>query len=128
MAKAQSTKGSEDIATATPPQYAQTAKDSGNGSNPMNKPIPPLSTAAQAVFDAFAAEARPEPHHQREAIAAAIRALVEQVVPYMAEPDWDASSFNCDIELYTDNQRIRAQQLAIAAELDGGAGAPAGAS
>jgi hypothetical protein len=46
----------------------------------------------------------------------------------MAEPYWDASSCHCDIELYTDNQRIRAQQLAIAAELDGGAGAPAGAS
>jgi len=28
-----------------------------------------LSPAAQAVLDAFNAEARPEPHHQREAIA-----------------------------------------------------------
>jgi hypothetical protein len=60
----------------------------------------------------------------RAGTAAAIRALVEQVVPYMDEPDWGASSYNCDIELYTDNQRIRAQQLAIAAELDGGAPQP----
>jgi hypothetical protein len=90
---------------------------------------PPLSPAAQAVLDAvdkvcvnvFLLT-------RRDVAAAAIRALVEQVVPYMAEPYWDASSCHCDIELYTDNQRIRAQQLAIAAELDGGAGAPAGAS
>ena len=35
-----------------------------------------LSPAAQAVIDAFIREARPEPHHQREAIAAALRAAV----------------------------------------------------
>jgi hypothetical protein len=39
----------------------------------------PLSPAAQAVLDAFNREARPEPHHQREAIAAAIRAVAHQV-------------------------------------------------
>jgi hypothetical protein len=33
-----------------------------------------LSPAAQAVMDAFNREARPEPHHQQEAIAAALRA------------------------------------------------------
>jgi hypothetical protein len=38
-----------------------------------------LSTAAQAVLDAFAREARPEPHHQSEAIAAALRAVADQV-------------------------------------------------
>jgi hypothetical protein len=88
---------------------------------------PPLSPAAQAVLNA--AEQVPVPHGQafpliRLEIAAAIRALAEQVVPYMAEPYWDASSCHCDIELYTDNQRIRTKQLAIAAELDGGAGQP----
>jgi hypothetical protein len=40
-----------------------------------------LSPAAQVVFDAFCCEARSEPHHQREAIAAALRAAAEQVVP-----------------------------------------------
>ena len=34
-----------------------------------------LSPAAQTVIDAFNNAARPEPHHQREAIAAALRAL-----------------------------------------------------
>lgn len=40
-----------------------------------------LSPAAQAALDAFNHEARPEPHHQREAIAAALRAAADQVVP-----------------------------------------------
>jgi hypothetical protein len=65
---------------------------------------PPLSPAAQAVFDAFAAEARPEPHHQREAIAAAIRALVAATLPEEI----------CGMKfLYVP------EILAIAAELDG---------
>ncbi len=38
-----------------------------------------LSPAAQAVFDAFCCEARSEPHHQREAIAAALRAAADQL-------------------------------------------------
>ena len=33
-----------------------------------------LSPEAQAVLDAFNREARPEPYHQQEAIAAALRA------------------------------------------------------
>jgi hypothetical protein len=37
-----------------------------------------LSPAAQAVLDAFNREARPEPHHQLEAIAAALRAAADQ--------------------------------------------------
>jgi len=43
-----------------------------------------LSPAAQAVFDAFCCEARSEPHHQREAIAAALQAVANRtarVVP-----------------------------------------------
>ena len=39
---------------------------------------PPLSLAAQAVLNGFNREARPEPHHQREAIAAALRAAADQ--------------------------------------------------
>jgi hypothetical protein len=40
-----------------------------------------LSRAAQAVLDVFNREARPEPHHQREAIAAALRAAADQAHP-----------------------------------------------
>ena len=80
----------------------------------------PLSPAAQGVLDAFNREARPEPHHQQEAIAAALRAAADQVVPHLEEPDWGAHNDGyCDIELYTDHQRKRAQLLAIAAELEG---------
>jgi hypothetical protein len=76
---------------------------------------PPLSPAAQAVFDAFVAEAGPGHRHQREAIAAAIRALVEQTLP--------AEKFAYALQ-QTQRQHTRTQQLAIAAELDGGVGAP----
>jgi hypothetical protein len=38
-----------------------------------------LSPAAQAVLDAFNREARPEPHHQLEAIAAALRAAADHL-------------------------------------------------
>jgi hypothetical protein len=40
----------------------------------------PLSPAAQAVLDAFASEARPEPHHQCEALAAALRTASDKVI------------------------------------------------
>jgi hypothetical protein len=48
----------------------------------MNKP---LSPAAQAVLDAFNREARPEPHHQLEAIAAALRAAINHG-EYLVDP------------------------------------------
>ena len=48
-----------------------------------------LSPAAQAVLNAFNAEARPEPHHQREAIAAALRAVADRVLPE-ERPTWEA--------------------------------------
>jgi hypothetical protein len=62
-----------------------------------------LSPAAQAVLDAFWREARPEPHHQSEAIAAALRAAADQV-----EQKWRGFSHEAC-------QEIRA----IAAELEG---------
>lgn len=68
-----------------------------------------LSPAAQAVFDAFCAEARPEPHHQRDAIAAALRAAVDQVVP-----GWPCGNDCC----ITTCEQIRADFLAIADELE----------
>ena len=70
-----------------------------------------LSPAAQAVFDAFCCEARSEPHHQREAIAAALRAAADQVVPVEHE-----IIDNC---WYEKANPIREQFLAIAAELEG---------
>jgi hypothetical protein len=78
----------------------------------------PLPPAAQAVLDA--AEQVPVPHGLafpliRLEIAAAIRALVDQVVPE------DPCGNDCCI---TQCERIREDQLAIAAELDGGAPQP----
>jgi hypothetical protein len=74
-----------------------------------------LSPAAQAVLNAFYVKV-PMPGSQR--LAAALRAAADQVVPHLEEPDWGAcNNGHCDIELYTDHQRKRAQLLAIAAEL-----------
>lgn len=71
---------------------------------------PKLSPHAQAVLDAFFEDYN---------IAAAIRALADQVVPDMDEPEWGAcNEMRCDIELFTDYQRKRAAILAIATELE----------
>lgn len=51
-----------------------------------------LSPAAQAVLDAFNREARPEPHHQLEAIAAALRAAADQLTPYSVEEMYGAAT------------------------------------
>lgn len=74
----------------------------------------PLSLAVQGVLDAFNREARPEPHHQQEAIAAAIRALADQVVPEQpAIPEGDLTE-----QTYRWDERsgIRAHILAIATQ------------
>jgi hypothetical protein len=82
----------------------------------------PLSPAAQAVLDAFGTYPLQADHVAEDmvlALAAALRAAADQVVPHLEEPDWGAcNNGHCDIELYTDHQRKRAQLLAIAAELD----------
>jgi hypothetical protein len=92
---------------------------------------PPLSPAAQAVFDAFVAEARPEPHHQQEAIAAAIRAAANQVAGFAptggrawtAEQAVSYSAISAAVHhLYAIAAQLggyEPDQLAIAAELDG---------
>jgi len=55
----------------------------------------------------------------RAVAAAALRAVADQVVPELDEPDWGAcNEMHCDIELYTDHQRKRAALLAIATELE----------
>ncbi len=75
----------------------------------------PLSPAAQAVFREFnrAASGKPDDWHYLPAIAAALRAAADQVVPSEPEPEWwepVRPSFN--------RQCIRRQFLAIATELE----------
>ena len=82
-----------------------------------------LSPAARAVFEAFNSKfvwiEDGVPGPQFHAIAAALGALADQVVPHLEEPDWGACDYmKCDIELYTDHQRKRAKLLAIATELE----------
>jgi hypothetical protein len=90
---------------------------------------PPLSPAAQAVLDA--AEQVPVPHGQafpliRLEIAAAICDLAEQVAPETLPAGLCDPELQCFVEVI--NRTFRAKLLAIAAELNGGAGAPAGES
>ena len=81
---------------------------------------PPLSPAAQAVLDAADDAISEWPPSWECAIAAALRAAADQVVPELQEPDWGSCvDMHCDIELYTDHQRKRSALLAIAAELKG---------
>jgi hypothetical protein len=81
---------------------------------------PPLSPAAQAVFDAFVAEAGPGHRHQREAVAAAIRALAEQVAPETLPAGLCDPELQSFVEVI--NRTFRTKLQSIAAELDGGAG------
>jgi hypothetical protein len=78
------------------------------------------SPAAQAVLDEVLYKmcAGESESYAQIIAAAALRAAADQVVPHLDEPDWGAcNNGHCDIELYTDHQRKRAQLLAIAAEL-----------
>ena len=80
-----------------------------------------LSPAAQQVFWAFnkAASGKPDDYHYLPAIAAALRAAADQVVPHLEEPDWGAcDNVHFDIELYRSHHRKRSKLLAIAAELE----------
>ena len=79
-----------------------------------------LSPAAQAVLDAFLSEWNVYAISEaRWATAAALRAAADHVAPHIEEPDWGACEYmKCDIELYTDHQRKRAELLAIATELE----------
>ena len=77
----------------------------------------PLSPAAQKVFWEFnrAASGKPDDWHYLPAIAAALRAAADQVVP---EPDdWDKDNFS--IQALRLRCVMRDQILAIAAELEG---------
>jgi hypothetical protein len=72
-----------------------------------------LSPAAQAVLNAFAHKARPEPHHQSEAIAAALRVVADQVVPETRAVDSDL-----DYGAWEQQQRMRAEILKRVDELN----------
>jgi hypothetical protein len=83
----------------------------------------PLSPAARAVFEAFNRKFEwiedGVPGPQFHAIAAALRAVADEVVPDMDEPESGAyNEMHCDIELFTDHQRKRATIIAIATELE----------
>jgi hypothetical protein len=76
-----------------------------------------LSIAAQAVLDAYQSASRKV--MLKSPLAAAICVVADHVAPHMEEPDWGACEYmKCDIELYTDHQRKRAELLTIAAELE----------
>jgi len=85
-----------------------------------------LSPAAQVVIDAWWNASDGEyingvwtPNRSAQ-LAAALEAVVDEVVPYLEEPNWGAcDEMRCDIELYTDHIRKRSELLAIAAELRG---------
>ena len=75
----------------------------------------PLSPAAQAVLDAFFASGwEDEPLHPN--IAATLRAAADQVAPKTAESEQDDPEMLKGI--WSERRTIRAELLAIAAELD----------
>jgi hypothetical protein len=87
---------------------------------------PPLSPAAQAVLDAYHRELPPD--GQPGGIAAAIRALVEATLPEEKQfrggmRPGGTQPVTSDEFRQAQRRHTRAQQLAIAAELDNGAGA-----
>jgi hypothetical protein len=87
----------------------------------------PLSPAAQAVMDAFLKAPMGQSHVDDDliAIAAALRAAADQVVPEQFEPPaGEGEPWPRDYQLMSDSkweqrQHIHAQLLAIAAELEG---------
>ena len=82
-----------------------------------------LSPAAQAVLDAVAPHPAFEP-----AIAAALRALADQVVPELSEPPcgedwpWPPAYQQMSDAKWEQRQQIRSEILAIANELEKGDG------
>lgn len=87
----------------------------------------PLSPAAQAVLDAFLKAPMGQSHVDDDliAIAAALRAAANQVVPEQSEPPcgesepWPQSYQLMADSKWEQRQHTRAELLAIAAELEG---------
>ena len=109
----------------TPNDLSHLSDEEFNALCPQGEHAPgpePLSPAAQAVDHAIAARIYllGEIAPSKQVAAAALRALADQVVPDIDEPEWGAcNEMHCDIELFTDHQRKRAAILAIATELEG---------
>jgi hypothetical protein len=82
----------------------------------------PLSPAARAVLDAFTEDHFlhdwKHNHYNTDALAAALRAAADQVVP---EPD-DIDKGSLSLAAIRNRCKVRDQLLAIAAELEGGNG------
>ena len=78
-----------------------------------------LSPQAQAVLDAVEDDCI-HPSDKHRLAAAALRATADQVVPYEASAPWDEIKCDYDGDHWEMGQWVRAQILAIAAELDGG--------
>jgi len=78
----------------------------------------PLSPAAQQVLWEFnrAASGKPDDWHYLPAIAAALRAAADQVVPDAA--NYLRAAVN-SVDWWDAHDQIRAELLAIAAELEG---------
>ncbi len=84
-----------------------------------------LSPAAQAVFWEFnrAASGKPDDWHYLPAVAAAIRAAADQVVPWQPEPTEDSVGPTIDYgyawALFSKANDIRQELITIADELEG---------
>ena len=89
----------------------------------------PLSPAAQAVWNAANNSSAYGPedclNEARQIAAAALRAAADQVVPSGPKPSADSDfhlmNWTKTLDQYAQRQQTRAELLAIAAELDGGA-------
>ena len=86
--------------------------------------MPELSPAAQAVLDAYDNSPFDEDYGDRVAIAAALRAAADQVVPEQVEPPCgETEPWPRGYQLMSDAQwekcqQLRSELLAIAAELE----------
>ena len=75
-----------------------------------------FSSAAQAVLDAFVSDAGEGHRHQSAAVAAALRAAADQVVPPALEEEFFDRNHALPLQKMVE---IRLSLLAIAAELEG---------
>jgi hypothetical protein len=75
----------------------------------------PLSPAAQAVRKAYYST---DDDLAGPALAAALRAAADQVVPYEASAPWNELKYDYDGDRWEMRQWVRDQLLAIAAELE----------
>jgi hypothetical protein len=98
----------------------------GPGHPPGHRTPTPLSPAAQSVFNA--ADGMEPRQYRGSALAAALRAAADQVVPDGPKPsansDFHLMNWTKSLDQYYQRQQTRAEMLAIAGELDGGTTTP----